>query len=150
MLSIQRFLLAAVLLRRLSSSSSVVGLDLDDDDDDFFPPLIEPGDVAHFFSTYDLDGLHWALTNVFKRRSARIISHPNNRNSSERRRREVLPSEISSRGGGNAYTSEYKLRHDLEQARYLAKVLVESVADGITIDDASSTSTTAEHGSREC
>jgi hypothetical protein len=137
MLSIQRFLFAAVLLRRLSSSSSVVGLDLDDDDDDFFPPLIEPDDVAHFFSTYDLDGLHWALTNVFQRRSARI-SH-----NSERRRREVLPSEISSRGGGNAYTSEYKLRHDLEQARYLSKVLV-SVADEISID-APPTSTTAEY-----
>lgn len=135
-------LLAAVLLRRLSSSSSsssVDGLDLDDDDDDFFPPLIEPDDVAHFFSTYDLDGLHWALTNIFQRRSARI-SHLN-RNSE--RRREQLPSEISSRGGGNTYTSEYKLRHDLEQARYLAKVLV-PVADEITID-ARAPSTTTEY-----
>ena len=131
----KRTFLAALLLRRLSSSSSssssVVGLDLDnddDDDDDFFPPLIEPDDVAHFFSTYDLDGLHWALTNVFQRRSARI---PQNRNSE--RRRGQLPSEITSRGGGNAYTSEYKLRHDLEQARYLAKVLV-PVADETTTD----------------
>ena len=102
---------------------------INDDDDDFFPPLIEPDDIAHFFSTYDLDGLHWALTNVFHRRSARIpqeLPASTNRTTRKWRQRRELPHAIISRGGGNVYTSEYKLRHDLAQARYLMNVLADT------------------------
>ncbi|KAL7543289.1 hypothetical protein ACHAXR_012607 [Thalassiosira sp. AJA248-18] len=88
----------------------------EDDDEDFFPPLIESDDISFFFSTYDLDGLHWGLTNIFQR-SAR------NPNLSERKE---LPQPLVARGGGDTYTTEYKLKHDLEQARYLAKQLQHS------------------------
>jgi hypothetical protein len=36
-----------------------------------------------------------------------------------------LPQELVSRGGGQTYTSEYKLKHDLAQAKYLADYLVD-------------------------
>lgn len=85
----------------------------EDEDDDFFPPLIEADDISYFFSTYDLDGLHWALTNIFER-SAR---NPNASNKKE------LPPPLVARGGGDTYTSEYKLKHDLEQAKYLVTEL---------------------------
>ena len=137
---------AGIDRRREAGDSSDEGDDDSDDDSDdadFFPPLIDADDVAHFFSTYDLDGLHWALTNVYSRRSARHPPpHPPDSSSSSgtiltagrrrrRRRRtavEPLPPELISRGGGNAYTTEYKLRHDLGQAGYLADVLAASDA----------------------
>ena len=96
--------------------------DYDDDDDPssvHFPPIVGADDVAHFFSTYDLDGLHWALSNVYRRRGARH----RRRHHGKRRGGRELPAAIVSRGGGNAYTSEYKLRHDLGQAHYLANIL---------------------------
>jgi hypothetical protein len=86
-----------------------------DTTDDFFPELIDSDDVAFFFSTDDLDGLHWALANIFHR-SAR------NPNLAKTQLKE-LPRTLAARGGGNTYTTEYKLRHDLEQARYLVQQL---------------------------
>ncbi|KAL9189021.1 hypothetical protein ACHAXT_011511 [Thalassiosira profunda] len=85
-------------------------------DDVAFPPLIEADDISFFFSTYDLEGLHWALTNIFHR-SAR---NPNLQQKAE------LPQALVARGGGDTYTTEYKLAHDLEQARYLVKKLEHS------------------------
>ena len=76
-------------------------------DDEFFPPLADSSDISYFFANYDLDGLHWALANIFAR-SAR------NPTSSKE-----LPQELVARGGGVSYTSEYKLKHDLAQAQYL-------------------------------
>ncbi|KAL7519130.1 hypothetical protein ACHAWX_003923 [Stephanocyclus meneghinianus] len=83
---------------------------------DFFPPLIDSDDISYFFSTYDLDGLHWALANIFQRSS---------RNPKISARKKALPDILVARGGGDSYTSEYKLRHDWEQARYLVEVLKE-------------------------
>lgn len=82
--------------------------------DDFFPPLIEADDIEYFFSTHDLDGLHWALTNIFERSS---------RKPRVSRTEKPLPDILVARGGGDTYTSEYKLRHDLMQAEYLVGVL---------------------------
>ena len=88
----------------------------DDEGDDFFPDLIASDDIAYFFSSYDLDGLHWALTNVFAR-SARNLTRTGG---------PPLPPSVVARGGGDFYTTEYKLRHDLAQARYLAAELARS------------------------
>jgi len=78
-----------------------------------FPPLIDPDDIAYFFENDDLDGLHWALTNIFANSERVHIDAPPQK----------LPAQIVSRGGGLRYTTEYKLRHDLEQAEYLASHL---------------------------
>ena len=83
-------------------------------DDDFFPPLADSSDISYFFANYDLDGLHWALTNIF----ARSARNPNVS--------KELPQELVARGGGVSYTSEYKLKHDLAQAQYLVKYLKSS------------------------
>ena len=81
-------------------------------EDDFFPPLADSSDISYFFANeYDIDGLHWALTNIFNRSSRNPDVTKN------------LPQELVARGGGDTYTSEYKLRHDLEQAKYLVKYL---------------------------
>ena len=85
-----------------------------DEEDDFFPPLIESDDISFFFSTYDLEGLHWGLTNIFQRSA---------RNPGVQKQ---LPQQLVARGGGDTYTTEYKLKHDLEQARYLVKQLEQS------------------------
>ena len=85
--------------------------------EDFFPPLADADDIEYFFSTYDLDGLHWALTNIFQRSS---------RNPNLSSKDKPLPGILVSRGGGDSYTSEYKLRHDLMQAEYLVQVLDDS------------------------
>mmetsp|Transcript_17494 Transcript_17494/g.29633 ORF Transcript_17494/g.29633 Transcript_17494/m.29633 type:complete len:431 (+) Transcript_17494:61-1353(+) len=79
------------------------------DDELFFPPLADSSDISYFFGNYDLDGLHWALTNIF----ARSARNPNVS--------KELPQELVARGGGVTYTSEYKLKHDLAQAQYLLK-----------------------------
>jgi hypothetical protein len=83
-------------------------------EDDFFPPIAEPSDISYFFADYDLDGLHWALKNIFVRsaRNPTVLE-------------KELPQELVSRGGGQTYTSEYKLKHDLAQAKYLADYLVD-------------------------
>jgi hypothetical protein len=80
------------------------------------PPLIDSEDIAYFFESNDLDGLHWALDGVFARRSARFRD-PSTVNFRH------LPEQINAKGGGSSYTSAYKLEHDLEQALYLAKNL---------------------------
>jgi hypothetical protein len=82
-----------------------------------FPPLLDPDDVAYFFANDDLDGLHWALTNVFQR----SLRNPN----ATRRGGEQLPATLVARGGGSTYTTAYKLQHDLEQALYLAETLAD-------------------------
>jgi hypothetical protein len=89
-------------------------------DPDFFPPLIDSDDISYFFSTYDLDGLHWALTNIFERSS---------RNLDVSNKERPLPNILVARGGGDTYTSEYKLRHDLMQLEYLVGVLSETKQD---------------------
>eukprot|EP00980_Cylindrotheca_fusiformis_P003573 scaffold792_cov84-Cylindrotheca_fusiformis.AAC.13 len=88
-----------------------------DDGDVDFPPLIDHDDISYFFEQDDMDGLHWALSNVFVR---------SERNPNEETRSTVkqkLPTQLVARGGGSSYTTQYKVRHDLEQAEYLAKNL---------------------------
>jgi len=69
-------------------------------EDVYFPELIEADDISYFFSdSYDLDGLHWGLSNIFER-SARNLSSD-----------KTVPQILVARGGGNSYTSEYKLKH---------------------------------------
>jgi hypothetical protein len=75
-----------------------------------FPPLIDADDIAYFFDEGDIDGLHWALSNVFYR---------SERNPDPSKIVYSLPEQIISRGGGSSYTTAYKLQLDLEQARYL-------------------------------
>ena len=84
-----------------------------------FPPLIESDDVAFFFSTYDLGNLHWALNNIFHRSDR----NPNAPNKIE------LPQTLVARGGGTHYTTEYKLKHDIAQAKYLVQELKDSDPD---------------------
>ena len=70
------------------------------EEDVYFPELIEADDISYFFSdSYDLDGLHWGLSNIFER-SARNLSSD-----------KKLPQTLVARGGGDSYTSEYKLKH---------------------------------------
>lgn len=80
-----------------------------------FPAKLDADDISYFASTYDIDGLHWALSNVF----ARSIRNPNEN--------EIvyhdLPQSIVARGGGSTYTSAYKLKVDIEQAQYLSTSL---------------------------
>ena len=96
------------------SISGSVGESQVEYENEFFPPLIDSDDIAYFFSTYDLDGLHWALSNIF---------HRSARNPSLGTASKELPQTLVARGGGDTYTSEYKLKHDLEQARYLVEQL---------------------------
>lgn len=70
------------------------------------PDLLDSDDVAYFFSRRDLEGLHWALSTVFAK-SARNTTTAN------------LPDILNARGGGSSYTSQYKLKLDIEQAHYL-------------------------------
>ena len=79
-----------------------------------FPSLIDSDDLAYYFERDDLDGLHWALSNVFRR---------SQRNPNPSEILNNLPQQIISRGGGSTYTTEYKLAMDLEQAEYLAQHL---------------------------
>ncbi len=66
---------------------------------DDLPPLLDSDDIAYFFEQ------------VFEK-SARnpLIPRPQN-----------LPQTLVSRGGGDTYTTQYKLECDLEQAQHLAK-----------------------------
>jgi hypothetical protein len=86
-----------------------------------FPSLIESDDISYFFEKDDLDGLHWALTNIFR-------NSERNPNAGEILHK--LPEKIISRGGGSTYTTEYKLQMDLEQAEYLAKQLKDKERSG--------------------
>lgn len=106
-----QFMLMLILIATLCGSLFFTNTILADEDVEF-PPIIEADDISYFFSTYDLDGLHWALSNIFQR-SAR---NPNISNKD-------LPQALAARGGGNTYTTEYKLKHDIEQAKYLVREL---------------------------
>ena len=79
-----------------------------------FPPILDTDDIAYFFEQNDLDGLHWALSNVFIRSS---------RNPNDLQVVHELPDQIVSRGGGSTYTTAYKLKMDIEQAEYLVDSL---------------------------
>jgi len=85
------------------------------DEDIDFPQKLDSDDISYFSSTYDIDGLHWALSNVF----SRSIRNPNPRQVVHQN----VPESIIARGGGSTYTSAYKLKVDIEQAEYLAQVL---------------------------
>ena len=80
-----------------------------------FPPILDSDDISYFFEQRDIDGLHWALSNVF----ARSARNPNNPDAPP------LPEQLVSRGGGTTYTTTYKIQQDLEQAEYLAGALKE-------------------------
>ncbi|KAI2490992.1 hypothetical protein MHU86_23560 [Fragilaria crotonensis] len=90
-----------------------------------FPSLIDADDIAYFFNQNDLEGLHWALSNVFQRSERNpnpdLIVHK-------------LPKQIISRGGGSTYTTAYKIKQDMEQAQYLADNLDDTVDAGIFRD----------------
>ena len=79
-----------------------------------FPPQLDADDIRYYSENHDIDGLHWALTNVFRRSS---------RNPNAREIVYELPASIVSKGGGSTYTTKYKLAMDLEQAEYLAENL---------------------------
>lgn len=75
-----------------------------------FPPILDADDIAYFFDNNDLDGLHWALSNVFSR---------SERNPNPDSIVHKLPEQLASRGGGSSYTTAYKMKQDIEQAEYL-------------------------------
>ena len=77
-----------------------------------FPPIIDSDDIAYYSSTNDIDGLYWALTNIFDR---------SERNTNLNSIVHKLPQSTVARGGGSSYTTEYKLKMDLEQAEYIVK-----------------------------
>lgn len=79
-----------------------------------FPPLLDSDDIRYYSETHDIDGLHWALSNVFKRSS---------RNPNADEIVYDLPPALVSKGGGNTYSSAYKLKMDIEQAEYLIETL---------------------------
>lgn len=79
-----------------------------------FPPMLDSDDIRYYSETHDIDGLHWALSNVFRRSS---------RNANPAEIVYELPQALVSKGGGSVYTTQYKLEMDLEQAEYLAEHL---------------------------
>jgi len=85
-----------------------------------FPDLLDADDIAYFFSQGDIDGLHWALSNVFA---------ASERNPDPSQVKHRLPQQLVSRGGGSTYTTEYKLKMDIQQAEYLATHLAEEDRD---------------------
>lgn len=103
-----QFLTSLLIFRILSVFAS------DGSDAINFPPQLDSDDIQYYSETHDIDGLHWALSNVFRRSSR-------NRNAGE-----IvydLPPSVVSRGGGSTYTTAYKLAMDLEQVEYLAENL---------------------------
>ena len=104
----QRF---AILLTILCAGTVTIQVQSQDDVD--FPPMLDSDDIAYFSSTHDIDGLHWALSNVFQRSKR-------NTNKQEIKYHD-LPQILVARGGGDTYTTQYKLEMDLEQARYLVE-----------------------------
>lgn len=105
---LQVFLASLITATTLFSVPTTAGVE--------FPILLDSDDIAYFFEKDDLDGLYWALSNVFRR---------SERNPNRDEIRNKLPQQITSRGGGLTYTTEYKLAMDLEQADFLAKHLKE-------------------------
>ena len=84
------------------------------DDDTVFPSLMDAADVEYFFTGYDVEGLHWAASNIFQR-SPRSLQGGG----------ASLDKMLVARGSGDGYTAKYKLQHDLDQAHYLVDVLQE-------------------------
>ena len=86
-----------------------------------FPPKLDSDDISYFFSNNDIDGLHWALSNVFQRSVRNPHEH------------EVVfhnvHSSVVARGGGITYTSAYKMKVDIEQIEYLLKQLDQKELD---------------------
>lgn len=76
-----------------------------------FPPKLDADDISYFFANNDMDGLHWALSNVF----ARSIRNPNE----DQIVFKDVDASIVARGGGSTYTSAYKMKVDIEQIDYL-------------------------------
>ena len=89
------------------------------DDATDFPPILDADDIQYFSEHHDIDGLHWALSNVFQRSQR----NPN----TDKIVYDELPSILVSRGGGSTYTSAYKLKMDLEQAEYLVQCQTTSI-----------------------
>ena len=79
-----------------------------------FPPMLDSDDIRYYSETNDIDGLYWALSNVFRRSS---------RNTNAKEIVYDLPQAIVSKGGGSMYTTKYKLEMDIEQAEYLVEHL---------------------------
>ena len=101
-----------VLVRLLILPPSTVA-DTNKGDIDY-PPLLDSDDIRYYSETHDIDGLHWALSNVFRRSS---------RNPDPEGIVYALPQALVSKGGGSTYTTKYKLEMDIEQAEYLAEHL---------------------------
>lgn len=76
------------------------------------PPMLDSDDISFFASTYDIEELHWALSNVFFR---------SERNPDPNHIKHSLSQAIISKGGGSTYTTAYKIKLDLEQAHYLVE-----------------------------
>ena len=79
---------------------------------ELLPPMLDSDDISYFSSTYDIESLHWALSNVFERSERNPYPTANLRIN-------PLPQAIISKGGGSTYTTAYKIKQDLEQANYL-------------------------------
>eukprot|EP00977_Amphora_coffeiformis_P028814 scaffold37247_cov191-Amphora_coffeaeformis.AAC.7 len=79
------------------------------------PPMLDSDDVQYFFEQGDMDQFHGILATVFQQSSRNPFDEMIVHN--------VLPEILVARGGGQAYTTEYKVKHDIEQAEYLAQVL---------------------------
>lgn len=60
------------------------------------------------------EGLHWAASNIFQRSPRNLQGGGVS-----------LDKTLVARGSGDGYTSKYKLKHDLDQAHFLADVLQE-------------------------
>lgn len=91
---------------------TVVVVTSQDDEHDalHLPPLLDADDVAYFFQHNQLDQLHSILDQVFY----------NSRRNPYDETTHKLPATLVARGGGDQYTTHYKLKLDLEQAHYLA------------------------------
>ena len=72
--------------------------------------MIDSDDISYFSSTYDIEGLHWALSSIFTR---------SERNPNVSQIKHKLQQSTIAKGGGSTYTTEYKLKMDLEQAEYI-------------------------------
>jgi len=84
------------------------------------PTLLDHDDVAYFFERRDLKSLKFFLDRVFEQ---------SQRNPDPLQPVNPLPELLAARGGGNSYTTAYKVQHDLEQAEYLADTLIDEEAD---------------------
>mmetsp|Transcript_17277 Transcript_17277/g.49494 ORF Transcript_17277/g.49494 Transcript_17277/m.49494 type:complete len:441 (-) Transcript_17277:96-1418(-) len=103
-------MLVSLLLHRVVSANGGGGAD----DEIDFPPMLDSDDIRYYAETHDVEGLHWALSSVFRRSS---------RNTNAQEIVYDLPAAIVSKGGGSTYSTKYKLEMDVEQAKYLVENL---------------------------